>query len=55
MLNCIFTHKIGIKNQNLADPHNTEKGKSPKRGIKVFGLFSEKLFLFHLDGELKTL
>ena len=46
---------IGSKNQKLADPHNIENGVKPKRGINVLGLFSEKLFLFQLEGCLYIL
>jgi len=41
---------IGNKNQNLAEPQRTENGISPRRGKNVLGLFSEKLFLFQLEG-----
>ena len=54
-LNCILVQMIGIKNQNLEDPHKTEKGSKPKRGINVFGLFSEKLLVFQFDGDIKIL
>lgn len=46
----ILLFNTGIKNQKLVEPQTTEKGVSPNNGINVLGLFSEKLFLFQLDG-----
>jgi len=55
MFDCVGEFTTGIMNQKFVAPQVTEKGSSPKRGIKVLGLFSLKLLLIQKEGVLNIL